>query len=275
MEIALVISGRGVYRVGEPTTASYREIGTGDIVVINFNVPHGFFTAPRSAEELVLSHCAFLPEFLDASLFLSDDLKNILSSFLFHSIEGPCFLGSPAIHLSPDAAGDAGDLIEKMHQEYRNRKNGSLEIIRAYLIELLVRIIRSGGTQDADELRAVKRMMNTIEYVNEHFRKELGLEDLARRANLSKSYFCTLFREKTGSTLCKYLRGLRIEEACRLLKTTDLKIEVIMRQAGFNDMKYFYNAFKSVFGMTPGAYRTGGFATTRTPVRGEEKRTGD
>lgn len=72
---------------------------------------------------------------------------------------------------------------------------------------------------------------------------------------ISKNYFSTLFKETTGINFSDFVQKLRIDEACKLLKTTDMKVIDIAHEVGFNDIKFFYEVFKRVTSQTPGSYR--------------------
>ncbi|MGD8401468.1 MAG: helix-turn-helix domain-containing protein, partial [Bacillota bacterium] len=58
-----------------------------------------------------------------------------------------------------------------------------------------------------------------------------------------------------GTNFSDYVQKVRIDEACRLLHATDLKILDVALQAGFKDLKFFYDVFKKITGKTPGDYR--------------------
>jgi YesN/AraC family two-component response regulator len=74
---------------------------------------------------------------------------------------------------------------------------------------------------------------------------------------ISKNYFSKLFKEVTGTNVSDYIQYLRVDQACHLLKTTELKVTNIAFQVGFKDMKFFYEVFKKITGKTPGDYRKG------------------
>ncbi|KHF41572.1 response regulator transcription factor [Halalkalibacter okhensis] len=93
-------------------------------------------------------------------------------------------------------------------------------------------------------------------YMQENFTKEIGIEAVCEEVLLSVSYFSVLFKEKTGVTFLEYLTKLRIEHACVLLKTTDLKTYEIANMVGYSDQRYFSQVFKKRLQMTPSQYRS-------------------
>jgi AraC family transcriptional regulator, L-rhamnose operon transcriptional activator RhaR len=63
-----------------------------------------------------------------------------------------------------------------------------------------------------------------------NYRSEISLSDLALHSLLSKNYFSRLFKEVTGTNVSDYIQYLRTEQACTLLRTTDMKIVEIATQ---------------------------------------------
>ena len=61
---------------------------------------------------------------------------------------------------------------------------------------------------------------------------------------MSVKYFCKIFKEETGETFVSYLTELRLKEAEKLLKTTELKTYEIAERTGFSDYHHFCKTFK-------------------------------
>ena len=55
----------------------------------------------------------------------------------------------------------------------------------------------------------------------------------------------------TGINFSDYMQRLRVDEACSLLRQTDLKVIDVAQQVGFKDIKFFYEVFKKITGKTP------------------------
>jgi two-component system response regulator YesN len=81
------------------------------------------------------------------------------------------------------------------------------------------------------------------------------IEDIADIEGFNSSYFSTLFKKVTGVTFSEYLRGIRMDEAKRLLKETNLSVAVICGDVGYNDIKHFSTSFKKATGVKPSEYR--------------------
>ncbi|MGE5582843.1 MAG: AraC family transcriptional regulator [Bacillota bacterium] len=253
IEIAYVIQGKGVHQVGD---YSY-EVARGDLIVINYDVPHSFFPLPNSHESPILYNCVFRPEFLDTSLFSGKSFQDITSSFLLESLFPEDFSPGPDLRLHGTEFQEIGELFNKMYQEYKLMKKGYSDIIRAYLIELIVKIFRlaESNSQKKISSRHKELVGKAVEYLKQNYHSDIKLEDLALQSFISKNYFCRLFKEVTGIGFSDYVQKIRINEACNLFQTTDLKVTDIAYQVGFKDMKFFYEVFKKITGKTPGEYR--------------------
>lgn len=93
--------------------------------------------------------------------------------------------------------------------------------------------------------------------INLHFRLPLSLDHLAAKHNVSTSYIRSLFRDEDTS-FTDYLLEKRLHSAFdELTSAADNQYHVhdIAYRAGFNNLSWFYNAFKGRFGMTPGEAR--------------------
>jgi two-component system, response regulator YesN len=102
---------------------------------------------------------------------------------------------------------------------------------------------------------AAKMMEEALEYIQNNFQNDLGMEQAAEQVGLSVSYFSLLFKQKTGFTFLDYLTNVRIEYACLFLQNTDLKTYEIAEKVGYTDQRYFSQVFKKKMNQTPSQYR--------------------
>lgn len=94
-----------------------------------------------------------------------------------------------------------------------------------------------------------------MQWIEEHYREDIRLEDIAEAMHLSKYYLSRLFQNETGSSIPQYVTARRIKIACRLLQTTSLPIERIGSEVGIPNPSYFIRIFKKTVGTTPLKYR--------------------
>lgn len=73
--------------------------------------------------------------------------------------------------------------------------------------------------------------------------------------NYSKEYICRTFKKTTGITLTEYLNQKKLSLASILIQNTNESIESICYKCGYNNVSYFYRAFKTTFNKTPHEFR--------------------
>lgn len=101
------------------------------------------------------------------------------------------------------------------------------------------------------ESRSESAVERAKKYIDENFRKDISLEDVSQKVDISSYYFSKIFKEETGVNFIDYLTGLRMEEAKKLLEDTDLSIKEVCCEVGYSDPNYFSRNFKKYEGMTP------------------------
>lgn len=87
--------------------------------------------------------------------------------------------------------------------------------------------------------------------------KSLSKDKLAEALNTNRTYLSQVINTHTGLSFTHYINRLRIEEARRLLSDpkNETPLKAIASDIGFNSLSTFYNAFQSIIGMSPSAYR--------------------
>lgn len=93
-------------------------------------------------------------------------------------------------------------------------------------------------------------------YINDHYAESLSLNQLAVKFSFSPVYLGRLFKREVGTSFNEYLKRVRIQAACDLLRDSDVAVNELAEKIGFNDLNYFYRLFKQATGMTPNQYRT-------------------
>jgi two-component system response regulator YesN len=94
-----------------------------------------------------------------------------------------------------------------------------------------------------------------VDIIHQEFQNELLLPDIAKRVNMSRSYFSRCFRDIAGKTFNDYIREVRVNHAKVLLTQKGKTISWIATQAGYPNEKYFGKVFRELTGMLPGEFR--------------------
>ena len=96
---------------------------------------------------------------------------------------------------------------------------------------------------------------NVLRFIQEHYREDITLSDIAEEVFLNPIYISRLIKEQTGKNYTDLLMELRIGKAVELLKNTDLYVYEIADKVGYHNLKYFYKVFKKIKGNSPNDYR--------------------
>ncbi|MBE5868431.1 MAG: helix-turn-helix domain-containing protein [Lachnospiraceae bacterium] len=252
IEIVYVISGKAVHK----TAGGSYPVSRGDVIIVNFDTPHAFYEQEGS-EKFMAYDLMFKPDFLDTSLFSAHDFNEMCSSFLFYSLFPKQQAIGPDLHLAGFSYEIFGDLFHKIYMEFTGQQKGYQELVRVYIIELIIKMFRKLDSSAEGRLSSKQKeaVSATVTYLKENYHNHITLEELAMRIFLSKDYLNRIFREAVGLPVNAFLQKLRVEEACRLLSTTDIPVLDVAVACGFSDSKFFYAVFKRIMHMTPGEYR--------------------
>jgi transcriptional regulator GlxA family with amidase domain len=89
----------------------------------------------------------------------------------------------------------------------------------------------------------------------EHLDSPLSIDDLARRARMSRRSFTRRFREEVGQSPTQWLTRERVEHARHLLEATDLTVDQIAQRAGLGTGVSLRQHLRAALGVSPTAYR--------------------
>ena len=117
-----------------------------------------------------------------------------------------------------------------------------------------------------------QRISRTIQFIETNYSLAVSLQELTKRAHLSRSRFRTLFKTETGLSPMRYVKEFRIRKAGQLLDGSEpLGIKQVMTDVGFMDKSQFTKSFKQVFGVPPSEYRQRAARSRVSPNRSEGK----
>jgi len=98
-------------------------------------------------------------------------------------------------------------------------------------------------------------MQRVFDHINDHFQREITVNELASLVGLSTSQFQRRFRKLFNTSPASYINHVRIQAACRLLTSTTDTISQIANRTGFYDHSHFSKVFKAQTGVSPTVYR--------------------
>jgi AraC-like DNA-binding protein len=105
-------------------------------------------------------------------------------------------------------------------------------------------------------LPPARHLLRAKDLADARYFEPLEVDDLARRASLSKAHFSREFRRAFGESPHAYLLTRRLERAAALLRMTDRSISDICFSVGLRSVGSFTTSFTQTFGVSPAAYRS-------------------
>lgn len=125
-----------------------------------------------------------------------------------------------------------------------------LTAVRAWMERFTHRLLH-----EFDDYRNKQKIRDAVLYIQENYATPLNMALVSNEVDMNYSLFSLLFKQYVGTNFVAYLQGLRLTEAKRLLRETDLRVNEIGRRVGFTDDKNFLEVFKSAEGVSPTEYR--------------------
>ncbi|MDF2721041.1 MAG: AraC family transcriptional regulator [Paenibacillus sp.] len=242
LEICYCLSGKGVFYFLDQEY----DITAGDLIIVN-NVERHTSKSYRG------DPCSNLFLFFSASMLEQLDF-NLLRPFIF---DRKRFTHKIPAHLP--VAKQIGALIMQMKDEQQLKQPGYGPLMKSLLLHICSLLLRhyhvetSGVWQNFYAKYATIR--TAIDYIHAHFHENIQLDDVAKAMSLSSSRARHLFAEVMGDGFKTYLTHLRIKTAQRLLVQTELSIEDIYEQCGFQSASSFYREFQKLVKETPLSYK--------------------
>lgn len=109
-------------------------------------------------------------------------------------------------------------------------------------------LLQEQPAEPAPVLRARK-------YIEQNVSTSLRLDEVARSAGLSTTYFSRMFKRTTQIGFSEYVSRVRIEQAKELLLNPNMQVQEVAFAVGFGSVHHFNRIFKKLTGVPPGEYR--------------------
>lgn len=154
-------------------------------------------------------------------------------------------------------------LFERIRQEGEGKGALFQELCGAYLLELLILLLRqerrparvahlakvpAGCPADAVSKRVV-------EFIQQHYAEDVHLPEIARVLGMSERRIRQKFQESVGIPPMRYLLQCRVEQAKELINYSDYALKEIAERVGFKNIHHFTRVFSEIAGISPGLWR--------------------
>lgn len=227
-ELFFVIGGQGSFQLQDRQFS----VSSRDLVVINAGVPHAELSQSGSPMEYIV---------------LGVDSLEVLASACGY-VQSHFYTGWDEI----------ASCLRLMLQEVRGGQPGHQYICQHLLEVILLRLLRRDDlvlTAPYADRRSSRECDLVRRYIDDHFKENLTLDQLAALAHINKYYLVHTFRKEYGISPISYQISRRIQESRMLLTSTDFNLSQIAQILGFSSLSYFSQSFRRLEGVSPMEYR--------------------
>lgn len=150
----------------------------------------------------------------------------------------------------------AGLLLElavRLYAEFQSRDLLTPLVMEALTLEMLAEAARSSlQEQAALPPRWLQQARNLL---HDRSAFPLSLHEIASTVGVHRTHLSRAFRQYYHLSIGEYVRRLRLEQACAMLRSSDLPLAEVAMALGYYDQSHFTTAFKRHTGFTPAAFR--------------------
>lgn len=227
--IHLVVAGRGIYQVGEVSYALQQS----DLFLAKPN-QRITYTADE-AEPWEYSWVGF-----------NGACANKL-------VQQTPFTSNHPVHHCKDAAA-----IQKALDDIYNARGPEPHceaLMTGYLYLFMAQLMKEAQDAQPNTGSSSSQYVHAaIKYIQFNYSHDISVDDIAKAVGVSRSHLYRVFMANVKQSPIDYLTNYRIDEACALLKNTQLSIAEIAVSVGFFDQFYFSRVFKKVMKVPPSKY---------------------
>lgn len=156
--------------------------------------------------------------------------------------ELPEFMHQSVIHCP-----QVGPVFERM-KECEKFSGGRAAFLTGCLWEMMA-LLQEQNSPSIGEID------QAIRWIRSEYMEGLTVQECADRLHLSRCYFSTQFKKKTGDSPQQYLINVRMERAAVLLHKEGISPSIAAASVGYGDIYQFSKAFKKHFGLSPREYQ--------------------
>lgn len=250
IELAYVIQGEFRLKILDKTIL-FKE---GESVLISQAVPHCEYIYAQDCIVLFLNVQNALFQLLFPKK-AKDSLENFVVHLLLSNQSNYNYL--QFVPRLPSDTLSTPRLLENLIREIRNKETGYTHVVTGYILRLFTYLPLEYqfvlDKKDSYQLKAL--LFDDIKETIHRNYKDITVEKLQAKYHYNADYFNRLIQQFSGQTFIGFRQNVRLETAGKLLLNTDLCIEEIARETGYENQGYFYRIFKEKYSMTPFQYR--------------------
>ena len=245
IEVVYMCSGKTTHVINGKTVV----LKEGELLFLSPNARQRIYPA---GEGDIAVNLITRPQFYDGALAMMTDEQTPLKKFIVDSLAGSD-TGAPYLLFEVSDILPIQNLMENLIWGIFNKVKDVRKInsttMGLLFLQLLNHTDRLSYTSDEEEL-----VLKTLMYIDGHY-ADGSLTELSRLLHYDYAWLSREIKERTGKTYTEHVQSRRLSKAAYLLKNTDIGVDSIAEQVGYENVSYFHRIFKSSFGITPYKYK--------------------
>lgn len=147
-------------------------------------------------------------------------------------------------------------LFQKMLALLKSKQKYCVYTCASILYGLLLEIFKQKKQLREENGMVEDKYMNAvIHYIDNSYRQNITLKELAEQAEITPEYLCKVFKKYMNLRPFEYLTKKRIQEAKTLLAQTNIPVATVGKMVGYEDKSYFGYVFKKYEKVSPTEFR--------------------
>jgi AraC-like DNA-binding protein len=226
-------------------------VSTGDVFLIQKGQKHYF----QDLHSLELVNVLYDPDQLGLPESELRKLPGYCALFMLEPQHRKHHRFSSRLHLKRIDLAPVLQIVEKIEIPSTEKDAGWEVCSLTALQELIIYLSKRYTLVDSPDAASLLRIAKVISLLEKEYMNPWSLNDLIKKANMSKGNLNRIFKNATKQTPIEYLIDIRIQHAMDLLRETDLPITEIAYQVGFSDSNFFSRLFRNKLFTTPKDFR--------------------
>lgn len=223
----------------------------GDIVILKPCTLHGF-------KQLESYHAVYHTILFQMSI-LNHNVSDACAMKYFSPFLENHYAYAKVISGNDEGTEKIRSCLENLIQAYKSKKDFYELEIKSQLFHLFYLLFtyafEKKHTVSGVRSDTVHHVKVILDYISEHYKETITIEELAEILHFSPQYFMRFFKKYTGMTCLDYINEYRLNTAAKLLLETNWTISEIAEEVGLGNVSYFNRLFKRKYEMTPREYR--------------------
>lgn len=248
LELVYIYSGSATLHIGDDSI----RLSKGQCLLINGGTLHSCDACGSSD---ILLNILFPRKYLDQNFFHRFSEDNHLSGYFMQALIQEQ-TKQPYLFFASEKSRRLPVFIDEFFCEYLDPSIHCQDYLDSYITLILLELANTFSSQTPNSAhdKHTMRIASILRYMEENYR-DCSLRSVADHFHMNANYLSNYIKKYTGKTFKQIIQSEKLSRAASLLLITNLPVEQIARECGYQNISFFYEKFQKYFHMRPGAYR--------------------